>query len=149
MPTFNVVDRFEILNVIGLYSLLYDDGNAGDWALLFTEDASFTVHEALPAESTNTVNGRDALHEVALNAIANRERTGQERQLLTNVAVIEQTNDRAEIAAILLLVRTAPDGRTLSETPGRYSGHLVKQADGWKIDRWYVHLDADRAGNLG
>lgn len=149
MPTFDVTDRFEILNIVSLYSLLYDDGNAGDWTMLFTEEASFTVHEALPVASTNTFTGRKQLHNVATNAIENRGRIGQERHLLTNVAVVEQSRDAAEIAAILLLVRTSPDGRTVSETPGRYTGHLVKTNDGWKIDRWYVHLDADRAGNLG
>lgn len=149
MPTFNVADRFEILNVVSLYSLLYDDSDADNWVMLFTEDAEFTVHEALPVESTSTFHGRAQLHDVALHAIENRNRSGQERHLLTNVAVVEQSDTAAEIAAILLLVRTSPDGRTASETPGRYSGHLVKTNEGWKIDRWYVHLDADRAANLG
>ena len=149
MPTFHVADRFEILNVISLYSLLYDDGQHDDWALLFTEQASFTIYEAFPDRATTAIRGQEQLREVALNASANRQRIGQERHLLTNIAVTNQTADTAEIAAILLLVRTAPDGRIASETSGRYSGTLVKRDDGWKIDHWYVHLDADRAVNLG
>jgi 3-phenylpropionate/cinnamic acid dioxygenase small subunit len=149
VSSFNVADRFEILNVISLYSLLYDDGQCDDWPLLFTEEANFIIYEAFPDGSTTTISGRKQLHQAALNASANRQRIGQERHLLTNVAVTSQTDTTSEIAAILLLVRTAPDGKTVSETPGHYAGTLVKQLDGWKIDHWCVHLDADRAGNLG
>ncbi|MEZ4520746.1 MAG: hypothetical protein R3A46_03725 [Thermomicrobiales bacterium] len=67
---------------------------------------------------------------------------------MTNVAITRQTGDTVEVSVILLVVRTSPDGRTISETPGRYAGMLVKEVGGWKIDRWEARLDANREKNL-
>jgi hypothetical protein len=148
MSAWNVADRLDILNTINLYSYYFDEGYAQEWTGLFTEGGTFIVQQLHPEKVENTIAGSAALHGLASRMAETRDERGRERHLLTNISVLAQTSEGAEVTVGLLLVRTDPSGRTTFETPGRYTGTLVKQAVGWKIDRWHVTLDADRTANL-
>jgi len=151
---FGIVDRLEIFNVISLYSHSFDEGQAEAWADLFTNDAVFTTQLKFAMGGSSPgpteVRGREALLDVARSwRQEHRPDFGQARHLITNLAILEQTEESSDVAAFAGLVVTGPDGETAFFSPGRYTGTLVKRPTSWKIHRWHFDWDADADKNLG
>ncbi len=134
---FDIADRLEILNMLGEYSHLYDEGRFDDWLNLFVVDATFEFVGAMQAmfSGTSEIINIPSMYREAL------ARGEQGRHLLTNVTVLEQTASTASVAALALLIGTDRDGQPTYNAPGRYTGALARTGDGWRIARWQLHLD--------
>lgn len=129
-----VVDRLEILNLMNLYAVYYDDRRYDEWLDLFTEDAVF----AFPSSA---LTGREAILTLTAKNEAWHARGCKGRHLLPNVAVTEQTASSASIIMYGLVVATESNGNLTSTSPVRYDGELVKDGERWRIRRWLVQLD--------
>jgi 3-phenylpropionate/cinnamic acid dioxygenase small subunit len=115
--SFNLQDRLEILNQLGLYAHYFDEGLAEEWVSLFTEDAVFSTSQHSGSNLTGTFSGRSELLPLVRLWAERRKSHGQNRHLLTSVAVLNQDEESAEVLALGLLVRTHPDGRTTFWSP--------------------------------
>jgi ketosteroid isomerase-like protein len=136
-----VLDRLEILDLLGRYAHAYDSGDQSALADLFVEDAEFHIHGRV-GHVPSVMSGRDAIIEalIAKRLVMQPE---QRRHIATNFVVMEQTDTQARAASYLLLVATL-DGPPQPLATGRYEDDLAKCEDGrWRIRRRSAMPDSD------
>jgi 3-phenylpropionate/cinnamic acid dioxygenase small subunit len=148
LPSFDIADRLEILNQLNLYAHYFDEGMVDAWVSLFTQDTIFNTTQRSGTDLTATFSGHDELRDLASTWASRRDEVGQNRHVMTSIAVLNQSDQEADVLALGLLVRTHPDGRTTFWSPGRYAGVMRKSGDTWLIHRWNFQWDADPAMNL-
>lgn len=131
---FDTADRLEIINAISLYSIYYDERRYDEWLDLFTEDATLQT----PAR---VFNGREDIR--LLSAFGERlyARGAQGRHLMANIAITDQSVDRATVVAYALVVASESNGDASVNVPVHYQGEVVKEGDRWRIEHWKVVLD--------
>lgn len=136
---FNVADRLAIENLIGAYSLAYDNRDADAWLGLFTEDAVFVAGVPGQQPVAFTGEGFRAFWRARMKTFGASGNV--RRHLMPNIVFLDQTADTAHVSVVGLLTNTN-DGRTFSAVANlNYEGWLVKRADGWKIQRWHDFPD--------
>lgn len=131
-------DRLAILDLLSLYSHLYDDYETETWGLLFTDDATFEIaYVGSGPESRSVWKGRSEIVESLKPRRENFRKQGIARHhYLSNPLVYELSENSARVAAHLLLAAVSPDGQIEFETSGRYDGRVVKTPMGWRIQSW-------------
>jgi ketosteroid isomerase-like protein len=136
---FDVADRLAIINLIGTYSLAYDNYDADAWFDLFTPDAVFAV--GTPGMKPLVLSG-DAMRKAWRARIANFKSTGNKRRhLMSNIVFLEQTGTTAHVSIVGLLTN-AKDGKTFTAVSSlNYEGWFVKINGVWKISRWHDFPD--------
>lgn len=137
---FDPADRLAIANLLYAYSFAYDNYEASAWLSLFTPDAEF--YTGLPGGPSVVFKG-DGFRAFWTKRMADFRSSGnQRRHLMSNILFLEQTEDTAHISVVGLLTN-AKDGKTFTAVSSlNYEGWLVKDDDGWKIQRWYDYPDA-------
>jgi hypothetical protein len=136
-----VLDRLEILDLLGKYAHAYDSGDRAALTDLFVEDAEFHIHGRV-GHVPSVMVGRDTIVDslVGKRLVMQPE---QRRHIATNLVVPEQTDSRARAVSYLLLVATL-DGPPQPLATGRYEDDLVKCDDGrWRIHRRSAMPDSD------
>lgn len=137
---FDVVDRAAIENLIHAYAFAYDNGEADAWFSLFTADVVFVAGE--PGSEPIAFSG-DGFTKFWTDRMKTFGTSGdQRRHLMSNILFLEQTADTAHVSVGGLLTN-ARDGKDFAAVSSlNYEGWLVKDKDGWKIQRWHDFPDA-------
>jgi hypothetical protein len=137
---FDVVDRWEIINLLNNYSHTWDSARPDDWLKLFTKDGAIDVY--LAGSPAIALAGYDQLRAYSERSTEHKKKRAQRRHLITNIVFKDQTSTTATVSMYLLLMSTA-GGKELSAVgTGSYDGWLVKEEGAWKIRKWSVNLDA-------
>ena len=122
--------RAEIENTIHKYAYLFDENDAGRMGECFTVDGVF-------AASPEDVVGREAV-----NADMTRKRAAPHYQdgtrpmhVNSNVFIIEEDDQKAEVQTYWQLFRISPAGDILLHLHGAYRDTFVNQGGQWLIKR--------------
>lgn len=138
--SFSATDRLAIENLIRAYSLAYDNSQADAWFSLFTPNAVFVAGVPGAPPIAFSGEGFRAFWRERMKAFSTSG--NMRRHLMSNIVVLEQTEDTAHVSVVGLLTNVS-DGRTFSAVSSlNYEGWLVKGPDGWKIQRWHDFPDA-------
>jgi ketosteroid isomerase-like protein len=137
---FDPGDRLAIENLISAYSFAYDNYEAEAWLSLFTDDAVFVA--GTPGQPSVSFSG-EGFRSFWTERMKTFAKSGNRRRhLMSNILFLDQTKETAHISVVGLLTN-AKDGKTFTPvTSLNYEGWLVKEADGWKIERWHDLPDA-------
>ncbi|WP_437773409.1 nuclear transport factor 2 family protein [Arthrobacter sp. KNU40] len=133
-----LVDRFNILDVLGRYAWAYDERNIAAIEDGFTENV---VWEGSIAGNIriDPVKGRRMVSEWLQGFMS--AQTDQRRHNILNHVFVSQGESAAEVIAYLLLT-SASEGKTAVVTSGFYRVRFVKsEADAWRIDYMFGGFD--------
>ncbi len=114
----------QVRDLYARYSFAYDQGNADEYADLFTEDGVFEV------VGGPQVQGREALAGMVTAAAARPART---LHMVSNV-LVTVVGDSATGQAYVQLLAVA-DGALRVVTVGTYDDTFVRTATGWQLSR--------------
>ena len=115
-PTADVRARIEQLS--SAYCHRFDDGDAEEWAALFTDDATLQIGRAV-------VDGRAAVLEWGISAM----NPGSSRHFVTNLE-IDITDDDASVTSDFVVL----DSSLSPKAAGRYHDRVACCADGsWRF----------------
>jgi hypothetical protein len=135
-----IADRLAILNHIGAYAFLFDEGRLDDWFALFSHDVSF--ENTTPTLGTVIVKGKKAFRERVSQRYGPKEVIPVRRHTMGNIHVASQTATTAK-ARTYMLISTVPAADKLNIlTTGTYNASLEKRNGKWLITRWYIEADA-------
>jgi acetoacetate decarboxylase len=140
-----MADRLAILNHVGAYSYLIDEGRWEEWFNLFSPDIEFVT--TTPELGTVTIHGQ----EVFRKFVADRYVTGKEkapavrRHTAGNYHVTEQTPTTAKARTYMLISNVGNADKLNILTTGTYNIDLEKRDGRWTITRWYIECDAPLA----
>jgi hypothetical protein len=133
-----LVDRLNILDVLGRYAWSYDERNIAALESGFTEDA---VWEGSVAGSfaIEPIRGRQAISDWLQGHMA--AQNDQRRHNAINHIFVSQTETAAEVLSYLLLT-SASEGSTRVITSGFYRVRFVKAEGGvWQIEHMFGGFD--------
>lgn len=117
-------DAEQVRDLYARYSFAYDQGNADEYAALFTEDGVFEV------VGGPEVQGRDALAGMVAAAAARPART---LHMVSNI-LVTVTGDSATGKAYVQLLALA-EGALRVVTVGTYDDTFVRTSAGWLLSR--------------
>jgi ketosteroid isomerase-like protein len=122
MTTQELADRIEIRELCARYCRAMDDGDAGTWASLFTD-------EGMMEGSTGITEGREALEALVHRATGSAIHT-------TTDSVVEFDGDSARHwCTVVVYNRTADRGGNDVRLVGRYEDELRRTPEGWRFQR--------------
>jgi bifunctional aromatase (cyclase/dehydratase) len=125
-------DVVEIQQLIGKYQWLVDDGEAEEWADLYTEDGVFT------GGSAGSVRGREHLQRVPRGV--KMRWNGALRHQCGSLHIERGTSDDEAIARYYNFVTTWADGVPKMFTFALSELRLVRQGEAWKIKEHHTEL---------
>jgi SnoaL-like domain len=122
-------DEAEIRDLLAAYCYYFDSGQADKWAGLFTQDGVWEADQLFAGGAARErVEGRTALAELCRRANAN----GCKFRHLTLNTVVRVTRGSARANSYVLVIHLEGAGPRLNSARF-YDDHLVKQAQGWRI----------------
>jgi hypothetical protein len=133
-----MADRAQIVDLWGGYGAGND---LRDFDLLescFTEDVSFTVHIA-GGDTVGPFQPRKDVMEFFRAALGTQ--ADQRRHVLTNFRYLEESADRARVAAYLSLIVT-DQGQTMTKSAGVYDTEVVLDGGQWRFRSIVLDLDS-------
>jgi hypothetical protein len=138
-----IADRLAILNHIGAYGFLFDEGRIDDWFALFSDDVSF--ENTTPTLGTVIVKGKKAFREMVSERYGPKDVIPVRRHTMGNIHVASQTPTTAKVRTYML-ISTVPAADKLNIlTTGTYNASMEKRNGKWLITRWYIEADAPLA----
>lgn len=133
------LDRLDVLDVLHLYCLAYDEGELALMSSLFLEDAWFRF-EPPPAGFEALLEGRDRIHQAMLER-KQATAASQRRHLISNVRFDRLAGDEAEVRSYLTLASTSRGQLSILAT-GLYHDRLRRTAEGWRFASRHLRLDS-------
>jgi hypothetical protein len=130
--TVKTEDRSAILDLLGRYCWLVDEGDADGWVALWTKDGKFIGGGPQPLE------GHDQLRQTPIGFQAMGG--GKLRHVLTNIVVdAGKTADEAIAKGYMAVYDLRPEGAGKTMIFLRSTYTLVRQGGAWKIK----HLNSE------
>ena len=140
--TARILDRLEIMNVLGAYPHHFDEREAEEFLDLFAEDVSFELYMA--DEKVGGMDGRKAFGDMIVPRMAMFAEKGLiRRHTNANIFIVSQTENEAHVRMGFIL-HSVEDMKELTlVSTGTYEGWLVKLDGRWLIRRWIDRVDLD------
>jgi acetoacetate decarboxylase len=137
-----MADRLAILNHIGAYSYLIDEGRWEEWFNLFADDFEFV--STTPTLGTVTIRGQKAFREFVDDRYikGGKTSTAVRRHTAGNFHVTEQTPTTAKARTYMMISNVPNADKLLILTTGTYNADLEKRDGRWTITRWLIECDA-------
>jgi hypothetical protein len=133
-------DRFDIIEMLGVYANAWDAKDADAWAACFTEDGAMDIWRG--GEGGPPARGRDSLRKVAARSFAGRLATIQTRHFQTNTVFLSLTETEAQTRTMLQLIQVRPDEpHPRVEMTGLYDDDWARTGEGWRLKRRSLHVD--------
>ena len=124
------------------WALAFDEENEAMMRDAFTEDARFVFYLST-SDDPLVFEGREAVMDLFLGAIADQTPTEQRRHVVSNV-LVDRTGKRTATVTSYLTLLIAPDPSTSPElrATGVYTDTVVRERDGqWRIRERVLRLD--------
>lgn len=137
-----IADRQAIVNHVGAYAYLIDEGRWDEWYGLFADDVVFEA--TVPGIGWITANGKEAFSaftDLRYRGPGSSRNTTVRRHTMGNVHVAEQTATTAEVRTYMLISAAPAAGAFKVVTSGTYNATLVKRDGSWTITRWAIEVD--------
>ena len=137
-----MADRLAILNHVGAYSYLIDEGRWEEWFNLFSDDIDFAT--TTPELGTVVIKGQDAFRAMVEDRYikGGKTSTAVRRHTAGNFHVAEQTPTTAKVRTYMLISNVPKADKLNILTTGTYNANLEKRDGRWIITRWYIECDA-------
>lgn len=134
------VDRSAIAELFATYAAAMDDHEMSLLKGVFTADASFALDIEGVDRGVGPLQPRDSILEFISSTVSGQ--ADQRRHVITNIRVVEEAEDRANVNALLTLLVT-DNGELSARSTGVYKTTVARTANSWLFDR--MHLKLDRA----
>jgi Acetoacetate decarboxylase (ADC)/SnoaL-like domain len=137
-----MADRLAILNHVGAYSYLIDEGRWEEWFALFADDFEFV--STTPTLGTVTIRGQNAFREFVGDRYIKGGATSPavRRHTAGNFHVTHQSATTANVRTYMMISNVPNADKLLILTTGTYNARLEKRDGKWTITRWYIECDA-------
>ena len=140
-----IADRLAILNHVGAYAYLIDEGRWDDWFALFSDDVSFET--TVPTLGTIILKGQKPFRAFVDERYIKpgKTATAVRRHTQGNIHVASQTATAAKVRTYMLISSVPASDKLNVVTTGTYNANLEKRNGKWTITRWYIETDAPLA----
>ncbi len=101
MKPLGIEDRLAILDLIARYSYTFDEKDAEAWSELFTEDATWELHDHGSAGTEEVLHTRSQMRDAAATAFADRDVGWQHCHHQGNTLITEAAVDSARTNDVL------------------------------------------------
>jgi len=132
-----MADRHAIEDLFARYAAGNDKRDVDIIASTMTDDVSFTIHIA-DSDSYGPFEPRSGVIDFMGGALG--AQTDRRRHVMTNIAVVEDGEDRAKVNAYLSLIVT-DNGQTEVKSAGIYETEVVSDGGGWRFASMVLSLD--------
>jgi len=131
-----MVDRDALEQLFAQYGWPMDSKEFPVLREVFTEDAEFTV--AITGGDTHgPVSGRDAIYDFCSGIVSSQ--TDQRRHVITNIRIVDDAGDSADVTATLTLI--VVNGALEVKSSGLYSCAVVQDEGALRFKRMLLTLD--------
>jgi 3-phenylpropionate/cinnamic acid dioxygenase small subunit len=137
-----IADRQAIVNHVGAYAYLIDEGRWDEWYALFSDDVLF--EGTVPGIGHIIANGKpgfQAFTDLRYRGPGSSKNTTVRRHTMGNVHVAEQTDTTAEVRTYMLISAAPASAPFKAVTTGTYNASLEKRDGVWTITRWAIEVD--------
>jgi ketosteroid isomerase-like protein len=140
MEPFRIEDRMEILDLIARCSYTFDGKDAKGFSELFTEDATWELHDHGSVAAEVVMHARSQLLEAAETVFAGGDVGVQHRHHQGNTLITEAAADSARGRTMFLVTsRRADEPVPRVPLSGLYEDEFVRTEAGWRFAKRVAH----------
>jgi hypothetical protein len=134
-------DRFEIVEMLGVYANAWDGKDPDAWAACFAEDGSMDI--VREGDARPPAVGRESLRKMAETSFGSRLATIQTRHYQTNTVFqsLTEAEARTRTMAFITWLRAGEEHPQVEMT-GLYDDDWVRTPDGWRLKRRSLRVDS-------
>lgn len=146
--------RLEVQALLDLYTDVIDNDRLEEWPALFIEDCLYEIMPrenedmGLPAPVMRCDNRRMLRDRVISLRNANIFSPQTYRHFLSGLVIQAASDAAIEFTSNYLVINSNQAGQSLVYQTGRYSGGLIKTADGWRFSKLRCVFETSRVQTL-